>query len=48
MVLSAEHGLLDHLLRNQVLPVLRATHWLLLLVPEGAPAPALPPAYYKL
>ena len=42
MGLSAEHGLLDHLLHNQVLPVLRATHWPLLLVPEGAPARALP------
>ena len=48
MGLSAEHDLLDHLLYNQVLPVLRATHWPLLLVPKGAPAPALPPAYYKL
>ena len=42
MGLSAEHGLFDHLLHNQVLPVLRATHWPLLLVPEGAPDPALP------
>ena len=37
-----KHSLFDHLLHNQVLPVLRATHWPLLLVPEGAPAPALP------
>lgn len=42
MGLSAENGLLDHLLHNQVLPVLRATHWPLLLIPEGAPVPALP------
>lgn len=47
MGLSAEHGLLDHLLHNQVLLVLRATHWPLLLVPESATAPALPPAYCK-
>jgi nucleotide-binding universal stress UspA family protein len=33
--LSAERDLLDHLLHNQLLPVLRATQWPLLLVPEG-------------
>lgn len=42
MGLSAEHGLLDHLLHNHVLPVLRATHLPLLLVPEAAPPPGLP------
>ncbi|MBD2721074.1 universal stress protein [Hymenobacter armeniacus] len=42
MGLSAEHGFLDHLLHNQILPVLRATHLPLLLVPEAAPAPVLP------
>ena len=36
MGLSSEHALLDHWLRNQVLPVLRATQQPLLLVPEGA------------
>ena len=42
MGLSTEHGLLDHLLHNQILPVLRATHLPLLLVPEAAPPPVLP------
>ena len=42
MGLSPEHDVLDALLRNQVLPVLRATHQPLLLVPEAAPAAALP------
>ncbi|MGY3089034.1 nucleotide-binding universal stress UspA family protein [Hymenobacter sp. UYAg731] len=42
MGLSAEHSLLDHLLHNQILPVLRATHLPLLLVPEAAPPPKLP------
>ena len=37
MGLSTEHNLLDWLLHNQVLPILRATHWPLLLVPEAAP-----------
>jgi nucleotide-binding universal stress UspA family protein len=36
MGLSHEHALLDHWLRNQVLPVLRATQQPLLLVPEAA------------
>lgn len=34
MGLSAEHDLLDHLLQNQVLPVLRGAHLPLLLVPK--------------
>lgn len=38
MGLGPEHGLPDHLLVNQLLPVLRATHLPLLLVPEAAPA----------
>ena len=42
MGLSPEQSLLDELLRNQVLPVLRATHYPLLLVPEAAPAPCVP------
>ncbi|MDB5271425.1 MAG: hypothetical protein JWP58_4465 [Hymenobacter sp.] len=42
MGLSPEHSLLDHLLHNQILPVLRATHLPLLLVPEAAPPPGLP------
>ena len=42
MGLSPEHDFLDELLRNQVLPVLRGTHQPLLLVPEAAPAAALP------
>ena len=42
MGLSPEHDLLDELLHNQVLPVLRATHHPLLLVPEAAPAAVLP------
>ena len=36
MGLSAEHGLLDHWLHNQLLPVLRATQQPVLLVPEAA------------
>lgn len=36
MGLSKEHALLDHWLRNQVLPVLRATQQPVLLVPEAA------------
>ena len=42
MGLSAEHTLLDHLLHNQALPVLRTTHRPLLLVPEGATSLGLP------
>ncbi|MCI1188630.1 universal stress protein [Hymenobacter sp. DH14] len=42
MGLSMEHDLLDQLLHNQALPVLRATRRPLLLVPEGAAAPRLP------
>jgi len=42
MGLSTEHTLLDRLLHNQALPVLRTTHRPLLLVPESAPAPRLP------
>ncbi|MBD2721043.1 universal stress protein [Hymenobacter armeniacus] len=40
--LSAEHNPLEHLLHHQALPVLRATHRPLLLVPEAAPPPCLP------
>jgi nucleotide-binding universal stress UspA family protein len=40
--LSAEPTLLDRLLRNRALPMLRATHLPLLLVPEAAPTPCLP------
>ncbi|AHJ97527.1 universal stress protein [Hymenobacter swuensis] len=43
MGLSSEHDLFDNLLRNQALPVLRATHRPLLLVPEGAALLAAPP-----
>ena len=42
MGLSQEPDFLDKLLRNQVLPVLRATHYPLLLVPASAPAPIVP------
>ena len=42
MGLSPEHDFLDNLLRNQVLPVLRATHYPLLLVPAAAPEPMVP------
>ena len=42
MGLSAERTLLDHLMHNQALPLLRTTHCPLLLVPEGAPPPRLP------
>ena len=42
MGLSPEHDFLDELLHNQVLPILRATHQPLLLVPEAAPAPVVP------
>ncbi|WP_310394183.1 universal stress protein [Hymenobacter sp.] len=42
MGLSPEHNFLDELLHNQVLPMLRATHRPLLLVPAAAPPPALP------
>lgn len=42
MGLSAEHGLFDYLLHNHMLPVLRATHLPLLLVPEAAPPPVRP------
>ncbi|QNH63001.1 universal stress protein [Hymenobacter sediminicola] len=42
MGLSKEHDLLDRLLHNQMLPVLRATHHPLLLVPENGPLPRLP------
>ena len=40
--LSTEHDLLDQLLHNQVLPVLRGTHEPLLLVPEVGPVPRVP------
>jgi len=43
MGLQAEHNLLDGLLLNQVLPVLRETHRPLLLVPKAAAAAAGPP-----
>jgi nucleotide-binding universal stress UspA family protein len=42
MSLSPEQSLVDYLLRNYMLPVLRATHQPLLLVPETAPPPGLP------
>ncbi|MBU6123266.1 universal stress protein [Hymenobacter siberiensis] len=42
MSLSPEQDLLDYLLRNHVLPVLRATHHPLLLVPEADPPPSRP------
>ncbi|MDO7850982.1 universal stress protein [Hymenobacter convexus] len=42
MGLSPDHDLLDHLLHNRALPVLRTTHLPLLLVPEAAPAPGVP------
>ena len=42
MSLSPEQDLADYLLRNHVLPVLRATHRPLLLVPEAGPPPGLP------
>ncbi|NVO32454.1 universal stress protein [Hymenobacter lapidiphilus] len=42
MGLSAEPDLLDQLLHNQALPVLRATHRPLLLVPEAGPPPEMP------
>ena len=42
MSLSPEQGLIDYLLRNHVLPVLRATHRPLLLVPETGPPSGLP------
>lgn len=42
MGLSPEHDFLDELLHNQVLPILRATHHPLLLVPQAAPAPFVP------
>ena len=42
MGLSTEHDLLDQVLHNQVLPVLRGTHHPLLLVPEAGPAPRIP------
>ena len=42
MGLSPEHDFLDELLRNQVLPLLRATHYPLLLVPAAAPGPLVP------
>ena len=42
MGLSHEHSLLDRLLVEQVLPVLRATHRPLLLVPHDAPGGGLP------
>ena len=40
--LSPEQGLVDYLLHNHVLPVLRATRRPLLLVPEAGPPPGLP------
>ncbi len=42
MGLSAEEDMLDYWLRNQALPVLRATHRPLLLVPAAAPATGVP------
>ena len=42
MSLGPELGLLDELLRNQVLPVLRATSRPVLLLPAAAPAATLP------
>lgn len=42
MGLSPEHNLLDRILHNQVLPVLRGTHEPLLLVPEAGPVPRAP------
>ncbi|OGX86716.1 universal stress protein [Hymenobacter glacialis] len=42
MSLSPEQNGLDYLLRNHVLPVLRATHRPLLLVPEASPPPRRP------
>ncbi|TDN39402.1 universal stress protein [Hymenobacter sp. UV11] len=42
MSLSPEQDVLDYLLRNHVLPILRATHQPLLLVPEAGPLPGLP------
>lgn len=42
MSLSTEQGLLDNLLCNHALPVLRATRRPLLLVPETGPPPGLP------
>ena len=42
MGLSPEHDFLDELLHNRVLPVLRATHQPLLLVPKAASAPRVP------
>jgi nucleotide-binding universal stress UspA family protein len=42
MSLSPEQSLVDYLLRNHVLPVLRATHRPLLLVPENGPLPSVP------
>ncbi|MBD2714556.1 universal stress protein [Microvirga sp. STR05] len=42
MGLSQEHDLLDRLLHNQMLPVLRATGYPLLLVPERGPVPQVP------
>ena len=42
MGLSTEHDLLDQVLHNQVLPVLRGTHEPLLLVPEAGPVPRVP------
>ena len=42
MGLTTEHNLLDQVLHNQVLPVLRSTHEPLLLVPEAGPAPRVP------
>jgi nucleotide-binding universal stress UspA family protein len=42
MSLSPEQGLVDYLLHNHVLPVLRATHLPLLLVPETGPPPGRP------
>ncbi|MDJ0367776.1 universal stress protein [Hymenobacter sp. H14-R3] len=42
MGLGPEQGLLDELLRSQVLPVLRATGRPVLLVPAATPAPGVP------
>ncbi|WP_159452084.1 universal stress protein [Hymenobacter roseosalivarius] len=40
--MSTDNSLLDQLWHNQALPVLRDTHWPLLVVPEAAPVPHAP------
>lgn len=42
MGLSTAHDVLDQVLHNQVLPVLRDTHQPLLLVPKAGPVPRVP------